>query len=222
MTANNITRKTFNKSFLKNVQSVFSYDTVSWTTELKEEITGYLVNKGFTSSDTGSNALVQCSNNNIVVMVSEKGVILSMEVGDYISFEHYVEIFSNIYGLFEIIGCSEIKNFIFQKLNLYRIGMLKDGQKPTKDYTYRALFSNVVRENLPAFTDTTDPGYFYTIQPGFNENEDYVVARLLISSMRVSPVKLKDLVKELTHANEKMYRLWYDATSDRVKDLMSK
>lgn len=221
MAANDITRRIFNKSFLKNVQSVFSYDSVLWTDELKEKVSEYLADRGFTNSKTGDVPMVQCSKNSIAVMVSEKGVILSMEVADYVSFEHYLEILSDISAVFDIVGCVEIKNFIFQKLNLYRIGVLKDGKKPSKDDTYRILFSADVCKSEQALTDSA-PNYFYTIQPGFNEYEDHVVAKLLISSMRVSPIAPKELIEELKQVNERMYSLWHDATTDKVKELMSK
>jgi len=219
MSATEMERKTYKKSFLKNIQSAFSFETVSWTTGLKESLSGFLTSVGFDVKDTGEAAIVQGSRNSITVVVTDGGVVLSMELKDYVSFENYMAVLSSIFDVFKILGCDIVKSFIFQKLNLYKIGF--SNTKPAKEDIFKALFSEEVRNCQPALT-FTEQDYFYIAQPDYKEFDDHVVAKLLISSMRVSPINVAELLDEMKLVNDKVFNVWYNATTDGVKKIMDK
>lgn len=215
-----IKRKTFRRSFLKNVQAVFSCDAIQWTQERKEQIVTYLQRADFTCDGSGNLPMMQAKREQSVLVVSNSGVMLAMDVRDYVSFEKFIDTLVLIPAILNILNCETIKSFLFQKLNSYKFTKSEDGKVVDEETAYHSLFepSVIKTRGLVEMHD----GSLSTCMLKFNEEEGYTVASLLVSVMHTDPIAVENLIAEMGNANEIIYQVWYKSTLDKVRMMMDK
>lgn len=214
-------RRVYKKSFLKNIQSVYSYTPFTLTNEKKKELEDLMKGRGFKITNTGDVPMVQGNKDTAALIVSEKGIVLSMDVSNYINFEHYTEYINFVIEILNIVSCSELTNFILQKVNLFKLSKAAAGENAVQDKVFRALFTKEVVDDLSSMA-TFENGCFYTVQPTYKDEGDYVVAKLTITALNSQKVTVQSLLENLAAVNDIMYDKWYRSTTDKVREIMEK
>lgn len=215
-----IKRKTFRRSFLKSVQVVISCDAIQWTQERKERIVEYLNNANFICEGTSNVPMLQAKREHSVFVVSNSGIMLMMDVRDYVSFENFTDTLILIPAVLDILNCEMIKSFLFQKLNSYKFSKSEDGKVVDENTAYNSLFEPSVIKTRGLIE--MRGGSLSTCMLKFNEEESYTVANLLVSVMHTDPVAVENLIIEMGSANEMIYQMWYKSTLDNVRLMMDK
>lgn len=218
MNINNINRKIFGKSFLKNIQSAYTFEQVGWTDSIKKSIIELLKNNEFEIANTGDIPAVQAKKNTIISIISSNRVILSMDIRDYVCFDEYIKYIEMVCQIFNILGCKELKNFIFQKENYYKLEKSQDIDT-SQNAVFKALFTDKVLLN-PSDCISENNNCFFMVQPSYKEDENHVIAKLVISTLSTHSLPKDNLIEELTQVNNTMYQLWYEATTEGVHKIM--
>lgn len=213
-------RTVFKKSFLKNVQFVLSYSSFEMEVKKKNMIVCKLQEAGFDVKHEDGVAYIQGAKNKTFIVMTAKGVVISIDKEDYTGYEYLKEYILWVSGLLAEIGISECSTLVFQKQNAFKLDR-KEGLQISKEELFSILFADDVVANTPVLGRSGE-GAVYTVQPLYKEEEKYVLAELLVSAMFLEPVGVKDVAKVADGMNEDLYDLWYASVNESVITLMNR
>ena len=217
---NHHNRRIFKKSFLKSIQCILTFDKIEWTAELKEKTTILLQNKNFVMKATGELPMVQAQRNMTVVILSDRGLMLTTDKMDYGGFEAFSNSHAEIMmELLKVADVNAITTSIFQKINSYMVNKAKTKLELTKDLVLSTLFS-------PMLLDTKVPlgvmedDCFYTSQYRYEDKGDAIIIELIVSAMKPQEQPVDGVLKGLTVINERLYDFWYESVNENVRKSM--
>ena len=216
-------RRVFKKSFLKSISCACTLEDASWSEVTKKVIADLLCADGFTLIDSGALPMAQAKKNTMSILVSRQMLIITTDVKDYISFEHFLDtIIVLSVKLLHAMSCTVIKALLFQKMNQYNIHSQRTGQKVTEDKLFKLLFSDEMLANLPIRITKESEKKMLFSQTAFKEEEgaDQASALLTVGAVLTEGIKVNEWIDRMTELNEALFTLWTEATSETIRNVM--
>lgn len=214
-------RKTYNKSFLYNIAINISYNTIDWDSK-EESVRQSLLGKGWKSADEqikGTSGIFMSKDNSVIV-ISSKGILLSIPKPDYKGFESISNIV-DIEKLLQVIGTKDVQGIFLSKNNRYV--MKKELEKSSKK-TLKILFSPSFLKKYDDETGlvTISEKHLLMFSIKRELQDDFAIINFLLTISKSNSVLVSSVSTELNKMNEIMYSAWRWSVSDDVIMMMEK
>lgn len=222
MNENTSNRTMFKRNFLKKISCVCTLENASWSLEIKSKISNLLKEKGFKIVESGELPVVQANMNSINMLFSSSVLVIATDIKGYDNFEHFLEYIHLSIHMLQVMECSVIKSFLYQKENQYNINLKHSGQKITEDQFFKLLFSKKLLDNLPLglFEKTNQRILFSQTAFEEDEKENKVSATLTLGAIHAESMQVSEWVKQMTSLNQALFNMWMEATSESIRNVM--
>lgn len=219
-TVNHHKRQIFNKSYLKSIQCILTFDKIEWTEKLKSSAIALLTDKKFVIKETGELPMIQAQRNMTIVVLSDKGLLLTTDKVDYGGFEAFKKFLSEVMmELLKVAGVENVTTSIFQKSNSYRVNKSKVKIELTKDIVLSTLFTPLLLDaKVPLGVMEND--CFYTSQYKYDDKGDTIIIELVVSAMKPQEQSIQVFFDGLTATNDRLYDFWYESVGEKVRKSM--